>query len=82
MAKKAAKGEVYPYPSRFGSHRSMVNEKGSISADFNNNVICTDEYGDYLTTIDRLDNGMSDPNRCAESRLSKLFSRSQKEEKK
>ena len=51
------KKEKYPYPSRYGSHRSMVvHEDG-------NRVVCEDEYGQYWTTVDRLDNGEADPRR-------------------
>jgi len=63
------KNTVYPYPSRFGSHKSMLINDDLID----NNVICNDEFGDYNTTADRLDNGRSDPNRYASSRLHGLF---------
>lgn len=59
----------YPYPSRFGSHASMVINDDLIDK----NVTCQDEFGEYTTQADRLDNGLADPNRYAESRLSKLF---------
>jgi len=55
----------YPYPSRFGSHKSMQVD--------DNPITCKDEFGIYHTTIDRLDNGLADPNRYAESRLTKLI---------
>jgi len=58
----------YPYPSRFGSHKSMVvkeNEDGT--------VVCLDEFGEYTTPKNRIDNGSSDPNRYAEKRIGKLF---------
>ena len=49
--------EVYPYPSRYGSHRSMV------VSQFGCVVVCKDEFGEYETTKDRLDNGLADPKR-------------------
>lgn len=49
---------IYPYPSRYGSHSSMV-----ISELPDNMVVCEDEYGTYETTVDRLDNNLADPNR-------------------
>lgn len=54
-------------PSEFGSHASMINEDAQARlvelhvAD--NLVILTDDYGDYVTTRDRLDSGLADPNR-------------------
>lgn len=78
MSKKQAKAEVYPYPSRFGSHKSMVIRDGSDYGE-PDRVVCQDEYGEYNTFKSRLDTGVADPNRCYEGRLGKLFSRSQKE---
>jgi len=54
------KGKSYPYPSRYGSHRSMM-IPGSEDAD--GTVTCKDEFGDYETHIDRLDSGLADSNR-------------------
>lgn len=68
--KKAA----YPYPSRFGSHLSMLNTEKSMVE--NGIVVLTDEHGDYKTELVRLDNGLADPNRYATSRLRKLFEKS------
>ena len=57
-----AKEETYLFPSRYGSHKSMViKEDGEI-------VTCKDEYGEYKTSKDRLDTGGADPNRYASSR--------------
>lgn len=48
---------TYAYPSRYGSHQSMV-------VSINDNVaLCKDEYGEYQTELYRLDNGSADPNR-------------------
>jgi len=57
----------YPFPSQYGSHRSMVVEEGE------SHCICEDELGRYETEIWRLDNGLADPNRYEESRLKKLI---------
>ena len=67
----------YPYPSRFGSHKSMVvREDGE-------NVVCVDEFGEYTTPKNRVDSGIADPNRYAENRIQKLFQgRENKEDKK
>lgn len=67
----------YKYPSRFGSHRSMVVEENS-----DGTVICEDEFGFYTTFANRLDNGCADPKRYEVSRLSRLFASSEKAEKK
>jgi len=45
-------------PSRFGSHKSMVVEHLE-----DGRVVCRDDYGDYTTSVSRLDNGLADPNR-------------------
>jgi len=68
MAQLPGQQAKYQYPSRFGSHRSMVlkdNEDGT--------VVCQDEFGEYTTTRDRLDNGCADPVRYALHRIQKLF---------
>lgn len=68
----AKKEEKYKYPSRFGSHLSMVNvdetEKLRINGD-TDRVVCTDEYGDYITLQSRLDNGDIDWARAKGSRV-------------
>ncbi len=50
--------EKYPYPSKFGSHKSMVVGLGEQVI-----VVCQDELGEYETDKWRLDNGLADPNR-------------------
>ena len=67
-----AKQEVYKYPSRFGSHKSMVVTE-SPTEEESGKVICEDEFGRYETQVNRLDNGCADPNRFASSRLGKLY---------
>ncbi len=67
---------TYQYPSRFGSHSSMIKSRdGTI-------VVCTDEFGDYTTQAWRLDNGLTDPNRTSQKRLGRLFDGSIKKEEK
>lgn len=72
--KKQALKETYKYPSRFGSHKVMV-----IEDNFDGTVVCEDEYGKYTTKKIVLDNGLADPARCSEKRLSKLFVKTKKE---
>lgn len=59
--------ETYDYPSRFGSHSSMVNYSKTASAyELTNDesiIVCTDEFGDYVTKRRFLDSGLADPNR-------------------
>ena len=56
------KSEKYPYPSRYGSHNSMVFFR------LGKTVFCRDEFGPYITSVDKLDNGLADPNRHNENR--------------
>ncbi|MCX5637085.1 MAG: hypothetical protein NTX52_05250 [Planctomycetota bacterium] len=61
----------YPYPSRFGSHKSMVvREEGEDLVQ--GQLVCKDEFGEYVTLRTRLDSGLADPARYNESRLEKL----------
>ncbi len=57
-----SKVEKYPFPSRYGSHSSMVFSR------IGKRVICRDEHGLYYTDPERLDNGLADPNRYNEAR--------------
>lgn len=69
MAKTKEKKSTYPYPSRYGSSKSMqIGEE-----DNSGFVICKDEFGEYKTEEWRLDNGLIDPNRTTQTRLSPLF---------
>ncbi len=84
---KAPKVSSYPYPSRFGSHKSMVeydplnpqestidpNILGLLGVITENRVVCQDENGFYITSRSRLDNGLADPNRYPSNRLGKLY---------
>lgn len=79
MAKvtQLAKQEKYNYPSRFGSHKSMVVKDNS-----DGTVVCEDEFGEYTTFTNRIDSGLSDPNRYALDRVQKLFQGKEKPEEK
>ena len=60
--KSGGKKEEYNYPSRFGSHTSMIVEEHDWSLQ-PGEVLLEDEYGQYVTTKDRLDTALNDPNR-------------------
>lgn len=47
-------------PTRFGSHKSMVIQELE-----DGKVVCKDDTHTYVTTKDRLDNGLADPRRYA-----------------
>lgn len=59
------KQEKYPFPSRFGSHASMIDSSFSEFVTDPNFVVCKDTEGLYITEKKRLDSGMSDPFRYA-----------------
>ena len=63
------KQEKYLYPSRFGSHSSMIDEEKTFELNDENKVVLLDEHGYYITSRDRLDNGISDPRRADGRRL-------------
>jgi hypothetical protein len=91
MAKKQVEkvDEAAAYPSRFGSHQSMVDEKateagvgtllriesGKVTKTKytlkEDEVFLQDENGLYATKKNRIDSGMSDPNRYCPTRLHK-----------
>lgn len=60
--KSGGKKEEYNYPSRFGSHTSMIVEEHDWSLQ-PGEVLLEDEYGQYVTTKDQLDTALNDPNR-------------------
>jgi hypothetical protein len=63
MAKKPHDNSVsITTPSRFGSHKSMVIDPGDRQLK-ENEVLCKDDTHVYITTVDRLDNGLADPKR-------------------
>ena len=61
--------EKYSYPTRFGSHSSMIDEKKTSELNDENKVVLLDEHGYYITSRDRLDSGSVDPRRYVTSRL-------------
>lgn len=58
MAKKHDVGVTITTPSPYGSHLSMLVRELE-----DGRVVLKDDFGEYVTTRDRLDNGMADPNR-------------------
>ena len=70
------KAESYKLPSRFGTHRSMVVKM----CDDKVHCVCEDEFGEYETLVERIDNNLADPARYRESRLGKLFGGTQKKD--
>jgi len=67
------KEEEYIYPSRFGSHSSMVDDEKTISLrDLSeikeDEVALEDENGLYISKLKRVDSGLADPNRYANVR--------------
>ena len=71
-SKQKEKTVKYLYPSRFGSHASMVMEEESSKLENKSEVVLQDEFGLYTTFRCRLDSGLADPRRYNESRLTKL----------
>ena len=67
MGSGFGKKEKYPYPSRHGSHSSMINEEktNELEALHGNSdrVVLEDEKGFYITEKRRLDTGLADPSR-------------------
>ena len=54
---------AYPYPSRYGSHASMLVSCQEIPRSRMNTgwVVCEDERGKYATGVKKLDDGFHDP---------------------
>jgi len=63
------KQEPYKYPTRYGSHSSMIDEEKTAELEDKNMVVLEDEHGYYTTYRDRLDTGLSDPKRYSVGRL-------------
>lgn len=63
------KQESYDYPTRFGSHSSMIDEEKTVELNDDQVVVLKDEHGYYRTEIIRLDSGLADPNRYKGDRL-------------
>ncbi len=64
--------EKYKFPSLYGSHKVMLVVPQPVQHDIM--VVCEDSDGQYITEKSRLDDGLSDPFRCAtiEFRFAKL----------
>ena len=58
------KKETYPYPSRHGSHASMIDEEQTSELTDEKMVVLKDEHGLYVTYRNRIDNGLADPKRA------------------
>ena len=65
-----AKETTYPYPTRYGSHASMIDEEKTGELNKDKKVVIKDEHGYYVTDESRIDSGLADPNRYESSRLS------------
>ncbi len=57
-------GQTITTKSWFGSHADMVIDPEGDGLD-ENQVLCQDDRGCYVTYKSRLDNGLADPNRYA-----------------
>jgi hypothetical protein len=74
------KKEKYKYPSRFGSHSSMINYDETTKLNDIDRIVLTDEFGDYITYRENIDRPETDQNRCRSSRLGKLYERTEKKD--
>ena len=88
MAKKIYKapkhftGSTITTKTHFGSHKEMVvddvtNANVTLSS---NQVVCMDDRGYYLTTVDRIDSGLADPNRYSDSNRVSVFFKEETQE--
>lgn len=73
MTRQSNANKEYPYPTRFGSHASMIDAEGTARLEKEGIVALMDENGLYVTERSRIDNGLADPNRYAASRLKVLI---------
>ena len=64
-----AKQESYKYPTRFGSHSSMIDEEKTGELNNDKRVVLEDEHGYYTTDRKRIDSGLADPNSYKGGRL-------------
>jgi len=71
-------GRVVTTKTAFGSHKEMIVpcddpivQNIKLEA---NQVVCKDDIGPYITTIDRIDSGLADPNRYGDSTRRAYFS--------
>jgi hypothetical protein len=60
-------GKTITTKSHFGSHSNMIVDHTSVSGVVlqENEVLCQDDSGYYITNKNRIDNGLADPNRYA-----------------
>lgn len=69
---KGKKEPVKKYPSRYGSHLSMINEErtAELEALYGDSlrIMLEDEKGFYITYRSRLDSGLADPKRYSSRR--------------
>ena len=70
QVKSKTKKEKYSYPSRFGSHESMIDEEATEKRT-DDKVVLRDEHGPYVTERSRLDTKLADPNRYSGREISK-----------
>ena len=61
--------EKYPYPSRYGSHASMLDKEKTGELNKDKKAVLEDEHGYYVTDEGRIDSGLADPHRHDPSRL-------------
>jgi len=76
MAKKSLSkkrheaGRTISGPSPFGSHSEMTVDHSSFDLTLDDDqVLCRDGDNHYITTKDRLDNGLADPRRYSGKKL-------------
>lgn len=76
MAKKSLSkkrhdaGRTINGPTAFGSHSAMVVDHSGFDLTLEDNqVLCMDGDNHYVTTKDRLDNGLADPRRYSGKKL-------------
>lgn len=63
-SKKHESGQTITTPSHFGSHNNMVLDSGAFSSSEPfTGILLQDDQGLYITSQDRLDTGLADPNR-------------------
>lgn len=66
-------GKSVTTKSFFGSHAEMVVDHSSFNLTLSDNeVLCKDDSGYYVTLRDRLDNGLADPKRFSGNRLQEI----------
>lgn len=78
-APKHTTGHSVTTKTHFGSTSDMIVELAGITLD-NNEVICKDDIGYYITSKDRINSGLADPNRYANTSKRLHISEEKKEE--